>query len=261
MARVFVSFSTPDLPTAREVVTWLRADGHDVFLDRDAGTGIGAGEQWRRRLYTELSRVDAVVSVVTRASIASTWCAAELGIADALGCLLIPLRAADDAHHPLLEHRQYADYHHDPAAARARVLDALRHLDGGFTGRRWRDGTNPFPGLEPFTSSTAAVYFGRSAEIRELANRLRAARSRPGGILVVVGSSGCGKSSLLNAGLLPLLAHDAEWVTAPPWTPGDDPLAGSPGRWPTRPTVAGSSGPRAAPTACSRPTRPGCAGS
>ena len=219
MAEVFVSFATEDLSIAREVVGWLRADGHDVFLDRDATTGIRAGEQWRQRLYDELRRVDAVISVVTPASAGSAWCTAELGIADALGCLLIPLVAADGARHPLLGHRQHVDYQSDPPTARTRVLDALRHLDGGPATRRWRDGANPFPGLEPFSCSSAPVYFGRTAEIRELTNRLRAARTRPGEILVVVGPSGCGKSSLLNAGVLPLLAHDAEWVTTPPWTP------------------------------------------
>jgi hypothetical protein len=68
--------ATPDLSVAREVVGRLRADGHDVFLDRDAETDIRAGEQWRQRLYDELRRVDAVISVVTSASAASMWCAA-----------------------------------------------------------------------------------------------------------------------------------------------------------------------------------------
>jgi TIR domain len=71
--------ATPDLSVAREVVGRLRADGHDVFLDRDAETDIRAGEQWRQRLYDELRRVDAVISVVTSASAASMWCAAGWG--------------------------------------------------------------------------------------------------------------------------------------------------------------------------------------
>ena len=176
VARVFVSFATPDLPIAREVVGWLRADGHEAFLDRDAASGIPAGEQWRQRLYGELRRVDAVISVVTAASARSNWCSAELGIADAMGCLVIPLRAESDVDQPLLEHRQYADYVTDRPGARTRVLQALRWLDGGFTGRQWRDGHNRFPGLEPFTSATAAVFFGRAAENRELARSFSTCR-------------------------------------------------------------------------------------
>ena len=53
VAGVFVPASaTADLPVAHEIVGWLRADGHDVFLDRDATTGIRVGEQWRRRSTT-----------------------------------------------------------------------------------------------------------------------------------------------------------------------------------------------------------------
>jgi WD40 repeat protein len=225
VARVFVSFATPDLPVAELVAGWLERDGHEFFLDRHSESGIRAGEQWRQRLYEELRRDDAVISIVSPDSIASVWCAAEVGIADALGCLLIPLRAAGDTRHPLLTHRQYADYGADPKAARARVLDALRQLDGGPNIERWREGTNPYPGLEPFTPSSAPVYFGRTAEVRDVAQRLRVPRGGDGGIVVIVGPSGCGKSSLLNAGLLPLLGRDADWVTMPPWRPGDDPVA------------------------------------
>jgi hypothetical protein len=56
VARVFVSFATPDLSVTREVVGLLRADGHDVFLDRDPETDIRAGEQWRQRLYDDCGR-------------------------------------------------------------------------------------------------------------------------------------------------------------------------------------------------------------
>ena len=136
--------NTGSVGCVSEIVGWLRADGHDTFLDRDAAAGIGAGDEWRQRLYRELRRVDAVVSVVTSASAQSSWCAAELGIADAMGCLVIPLRVSPDSH-PLLEHRQYVDYCGHPDAARVRVLEALRHLDNGLIVRRWRDGDNPSP--------------------------------------------------------------------------------------------------------------------
>jgi ABC-type nitrate/sulfonate/bicarbonate transport system ATPase subunit len=69
----------------------------------------------------------------------------------------------------------------------------------------WREGDNPFPGLEPFTAALSRVFFGRAAEAREVGNRLRAMESTSG-MLAIVGPSGCGKSSLLNAGVAPLLA-------------------------------------------------------
>jgi hypothetical protein len=66
---------------------------------------------------------------------------------------------------------QYADYQADPQQARKRVLQALRLLHDG--GGAWREGENPFPGLEPFTAALSRVFFGRDAQAREVANRLR----------------------------------------------------------------------------------------
>jgi hypothetical protein len=131
VARIFISYATPDRAIADEVATWLRAKDHYLFLDHDRRNGIGAGEDWKQRLYNELRKVDVVVGVVTSSFLVSPWCSAELGIADALGCLIIPLRAATDAAHPLVQNRQYVDYHADPQQARDRVLQAVRRLDDG----------------------------------------------------------------------------------------------------------------------------------
>jgi hypothetical protein len=61
---------------------------------------------------------------------------------------------------------------------------------------------NPYPGLRPFDDNEAdvTVFFGRDSQVDELLARLQ--RNRFVGI---VGQSGCGKSSLVRAGLLPAL--------------------------------------------------------
>lgn len=59
---------------------------------------------------------------------------------------------------------------------------------------------NPYPGLRPFTSADSEYFFGREREIDELIERLAARR-----FLAVLGVSGCGKSSLVHAGLIPAL--------------------------------------------------------
>src|SRR5262245_21496039 len=89
VARVFISHATADEDCAAVVCDWLRSVGHDPFLARDLGGGIPVGEDWKQRLYQELRSADAVVCIVSRAFVASNWCAAEVGIADSLGCLLI----------------------------------------------------------------------------------------------------------------------------------------------------------------------------
>ena len=196
VAHIFISYATPDRPVADEVSSWLRVAGHEPFLDHDLRDGISVGEDWRQRLYRELREVDAVIGVVTSSFVASNWCSAEVGIADALGCRLIPVRAEVGVVHPLMRDLQYADYQADPPAARR---------------------------LEPFTAEFSRVFFGRAVEAREVGNRLRAMGST-GGMLAIVGPSGCGKSSLLNAVVAPLPSSDPAWLTIPSLLPGTDPL-------------------------------------
>jgi hypothetical protein len=107
VVHVFISYAAPDRAIADEVASWLRAEGHEPFLAHDLRNGIGAGENWKQRLYDELRDVDAVIGVVTSSFLASPWCPAELVIADARGCLLIPLRAEARVEHPLIQDRQY----------------------------------------------------------------------------------------------------------------------------------------------------------
>jgi WD40 repeat protein len=60
----------------------------------------------------------------------------------------------------------------------------------------------PYPGLRPFTSDDARFFFGRDELIAKLLNQVTA-WADGGGPIAIVGVSGVGKSSLLNAGLLP----------------------------------------------------------
>jgi hypothetical protein len=119
-----------------------------------------------------LRQVDAVIGVVTKSFVALEWCFAELGIADARGCRLIPLRAETDVVHPLMQELQYVDYHAGPQQARDRVLQTMRLL--GDDGAAWRERDNPFLELEPFTAVLNQVFFGRTVEAHEVGNRLRA---------------------------------------------------------------------------------------
>jgi len=59
---------------------------------------------------------------------------------------------------------------------------------------------NPFRGLLPFEEEHAALFFGRDQEIRDIAARLEHRR-----LLAVTGVSGSGKSSLVLAGVIPML--------------------------------------------------------
>src|SRR5918911_938231 len=121
VARVFISCAVPDRAVADVVVGWLRAAGDKPFLSPDLRDGIGVGEDWEQRLYDELRRGDAVVGVVTSSFLASCWCSAEVAIARAVGCRLMPLYAEAEVAHPLMQRLQSVDYLADPQQARERV--------------------------------------------------------------------------------------------------------------------------------------------
>src|SRR6478672_2948222 len=65
------------------------------------------------------------------------------------------------------------------------------------------DGENPWPGLESFKENARAFFFGRD---REAASLLGHVLDAP--VTVLYGRSGLGKTSLLRAGLFPLLRKE-----------------------------------------------------
>ncbi|MEO8133377.1 MAG: ATP-binding protein [Betaproteobacteria bacterium] len=82
----------------------------------------------------------------------------------------------------------------------------------------------PYPGLRPFGKDEWPIFFGRERMIDEIIERLIAHQ-----FLVVHGDSGCGKSSLIRAGVLTRLEQEcarggARWLTCVT-VPGDEPLA------------------------------------
>ena len=226
MARVFVSHASEDRECAGQLHQWLVGEGHEVFLDRDLGDGIPVGEQWERRLHERLRWADAVVCVVTCAYLGSLWCTAEVGIALSRGSRVLPVRAEPGVVHPLLTSFQHADLTVDSSVARAALVGELRRVDA-VGGWGWPDDRSPFPGLRALDVEDHRVFFGRSGEVEQLAGLLRSPIERAeGAVLLVVGPSGGGKSSLVRAGLLHVMAGEPGWWTLAPMLPGADPVAG-----------------------------------
>src|SRR6478672_3697161 len=220
MARVFLSYAREDLAVAEESVGRMKAQGHEVFYDAD----LVVGDQWQERLLEQLRWADAMVCLITTAYVASTWCSAEVGIAIARGSRVMPVLVEAGLKHPLLTGIQSADYARDRGSAFRFVLVALRRIDSGTRGG-WVDGRNPFPGLVPIDTDMSHVFFGRRKEISNLTEMLRSPGARvESGMLVVTGASGCGKSSLVRAGLLPIMLDEPGWWTLPPILPGSDPI-------------------------------------
>jgi energy-coupling factor transporter ATP-binding protein EcfA2 len=225
VARVFLSYVSEDRQCAGQLHQWLVAEGHEVFWDQDLGNGIAVGEEWDKRLHERLRWADAVVCVITSASVNSTWCTAEISISLSRGSRLLPVRAEPGVEHPLLRSMQYAELTRDPDAARVALAWMLGRVDaaGGFG---WPDDKSPFPGLRPLNVDEHQVFFGRRSEVEELTGLLRSPAERAEqAVLLLVGPSGCGKSSLARAGMLHAMADEPGWLTLAPVLPGTDPVA------------------------------------
>ena len=67
-----------------------------------------------------------------------------------------------------------------------------------------------YPGSIPFTKSYESVFFGRDEDIERLSTFISVEN-----VSVLYGKSGLGKSSLLNAGVLPRLEKDHQVLTIP----------------------------------------------
>ncbi|MFH1529259.1 MAG: NACHT and WD repeat domain-containing protein [Pseudomonadota bacterium] len=84
--------------------------------------------------------------------------------------------------------------------------------------------TMPFIGLRPFRREDADLFFGREDQVEELLQRLESHR-----FVAVVGTSGCGKSSLVRAGLIPDLENGFMAAAGKDWQfatllPGNTPV-------------------------------------
>ena len=94
-------------------------------------------------------------------------------------------------------------------------------------GQRWDFGC-PYRGLLPFDYEHAQVFCGRQRLTAELVVKLAGCLAGPA-MVVVSGASGAGKSSMLHAGLLPVLAAGVQLEGSDRWprlvmTPTGDPL-------------------------------------
>lgn len=74
------------------------------------------------------------------------------------------------------------------------------------TSDTWTQGS-PFVGLAAFDANHSSVFSGRSRMTAELLGSMRTQIDRESRFVLLVGASGCGKTSLLLAGALPLLTQ------------------------------------------------------
>ncbi len=239
MARLFISHSSKDNAQAAAIGDWLTREGFDdFFLDFDADRGIAAGERWERALHQAADRCEAVVFLVSRAWLASDWCAREFDLAAKLSKrifgVVIDNLAVDDVPARYRRAWQFVSLasggDHDlfrvkvpPFGEEQHVTfsrDGLKRLKAGLFAAgldprhfAWPPegdpGRSPYPGLAALEAEDAGIFFGREAPLVLALDKIRDLAGRaPPRLLAILGASGAGKSSFLRAGLWPRLARD-----------------------------------------------------
>ncbi|MGE3511757.1 MAG: TIR domain-containing protein, partial [Vicinamibacterales bacterium] len=205
----------------------------DIFLDCDKNDGIALGSNWKHELYSAMKRAHAVLVLVSERWFESGWSQAEYRTAVMNGKAIIPLLVAP---------------------AQDRQLEALRHDLQRYVGDvqfvqlagDWKEGLErlapilgrsrigpqsfpvdrdapPYKGLSPYTLLDAGLFFGRESETQDLLERLRQATGSSERLILLVGASGAGKSSLLRAGVWPQLGlHPHLWLPIEPFIPEHD---------------------------------------
>lgn len=246
--QVFVSYSRADIQACRVFQGELERASLNVFRDED---GIRAGDRWVARLEDALANCMAFVVLVGRDGIGQ-WVGAEVQYAlkrhfsttpdDRLPIFPVLLPGSElERLPPLLSLIQATRWVPGEALpptlvesirARASLLEPLPAVEGC-----------PYIGLDAFDAKRAHLFFGRRQETLEALACLgdqtgtspdvvRSAAGKYVRWLQVEGNSGAGKSSLVNAGVLPMIEGGALWASTgyEHWrvlgstTPGGDPV-------------------------------------
>jgi formylglycine-generating enzyme required for sulfatase activity len=246
---VFLSYSHTDREACTVLRTALEQAGLSIFRDE---ASIRAGDRWITRLEEALRGCSAFVLLVGRDGV-ERWVGAEAQVAlvrhlsphdDAQRLAIFPILLEDakpEALPPFLALFQ---------ATRWRPADLLPHaLVEAIRARATRFDLVPFEGcpflgLNAFQRKDARLFFGRRQETLEALSYLGDQRETnpenlhgSGGTaycrwLQIEGNSGSGKSSLVNAGMLPMIEQGALWARTGferwrilgPMLPGTNPL-------------------------------------
>jgi hypothetical protein len=230
---IFVSYNRRDAAHAKALDGWLREQGEKTFFDQRE---LGGGQLWYQDLQDAIDTVSSVAVLVGPSGLGNTqyyeFDYALIRRAREKGFPVIPviLPGAEDTQLTgFLELLTWIDTRggNTPLAAPdelLRLLAAVRqeHISDTAT----RNLVCPYKGLTWFGEEDYRTFHGRDGEIKDLHEVLI---QNP--VAAVIGASGAGKSSLVQAGLLPRLRGLGQPIHHTVWDrivvqPGTDPLQG-----------------------------------
>jgi hypothetical protein len=219
---LFLSHSGADTEPARELKRRLLASpeaksaGLEIWFDKD---DLVPGKDWQEQLEDAIAARSSAFAVVVGTKGVVNWVDREIRLA--------LNRATEDRTYPFIPVLSRPDLYSSLPPFARQFQGAKTPLEDeqelGKLLRAILDGANalgqrhpvkltdtPFVGLRAITEAEADLFFGREAEVEALVETVRANR-----LVAVVADSGAGKSSLVMAGLIPLVRGGAlqeEWV-------------------------------------------------
>lgn len=249
--QVFLSYSHNDRQAAVALRAALEGAGLPVFHDEQA---IRTGDQWMTRLQDALQGCSAFAVLVGRDGV-RRWVGAEVQVAlnrhlgshdEAERLPIFPILlegTSPETLPPLLGLFQAASWSGAAESLSPTLLEGIRKRSTRLQEREHFEGC-PFLGLDAFQQKDARLFFGRRQETLEaLASLGSQQEANPenlrgaGGTQYIrwsqiEGNSGSGKSSLVNAGMLPMVERGALWARTGfdrwrvlgPMLPGRNPL-------------------------------------
>jgi Novel STAND NTPase 1/TIR domain len=194
--------------------------GLKVWID---SRSLIAGQSWQEQIERAISRDSTAFAVYLTSAGAESWVRLEIHAAldrviddrkNNKSYPFVPIIARDlqDLRGLPLFAQQY---HGVSLAEESSALQKLIALVTNADASEVQLVAEPFRGLATFGAEDAHLFFGRTEDIRKLIDRLRQTN-----LVLVVGDSGCGKSSLVRAGLVPAFK---EGLLSDPYEPRPDP--------------------------------------
>ena len=222
MANIFISHSSKDNQTTKEIFNSLNTISKSIFLDFDtAGHGLKAGDDWEKQLYVRIKKSRIMIVALSPNWLDSQWCYKEYCMARVLRKKIIPVVIEYDKRINSWDgiDIQYFDMTIDDDAIN-KLQERISELTQSDISKIYdiKNIDAPFVGLRSFNQNEAGIFYGRSQETLDAIDRLNGmADSQREKFLNIIGASGVGKSSFLKAGILPLLQHfhQESWYLLP----------------------------------------------
>jgi serine phosphatase RsbU (regulator of sigma subunit) len=206
---IFLSHAGAETHAAHELADILRRSGLSVWFDKD---DLLPGDPWMATLEEAISHASAMIVYIGGLGI-QAWLDREVRFGlvrnthDRDSFRFIPVLgegAELTKLPPFVQQHQCVDLRDRQGAA-----EQIRHLVEGLRNSSCSQAVipaeywnthSPFRSLQTFSPEDSWLFFGRDQDTEELLTRLGRAPA-----MVVVGNSGSGKSSLIQAGLIPAL--------------------------------------------------------